>query len=211
MCSTSLAVSLYRANEGQLLSWPRSRGVAGSCPALRPGASSGQRAREFEQPRRAAARRARPADLSGGDPGLWHIRDWRCVRTGGIPCEENRPMATRGHRNPPARAVHGYIRVSRVQGRRGASFISPAIQRDQLAAWASAHGVELLEVFEEATRRPDHPRQARLRAQPPACRCRRCLTRAARSRRPRTPHWRGDRRRSRTRAPCGERSAPPTR
>jgi DNA invertase Pin-like site-specific DNA recombinase len=38
----------------------------------------------------------------------------------------------------------GYIRVSRVAGREGASFISPELQRKQIEAYASAHGHEVI-------------------------------------------------------------------
>jgi len=40
----------------------------------------------------------------------------------------------------------GYVRVSRVGGREGDSFISPGVQRDQIMAWAKAqgHSVEFL-------------------------------------------------------------------
>jgi site-specific DNA recombinase len=43
----------------------------------------------------------------------------------------------------------GYIRVSRVGGREGASFISPAVQRDTITRLAKYHGVQLGEVVEE--------------------------------------------------------------
>jgi len=44
---------------------------------------------------------------------------------------------------PPTR-LDGYIRVSRVGGRRGASFVSPEIQRSEIEAWARYRGVEIL-------------------------------------------------------------------
>jgi DNA invertase Pin-like site-specific DNA recombinase len=56
--------------------------------------------------------------------------------------------------------VDGYIRISRVGRRRGERFISPAVQRDEIEAWVSAHGAQLVEVFEEldqSGRRPDRP------------------------------------------------------
>lgn len=43
----------------------------------------------------------------------------------------------------------GYIRVSRVHGREGASFISPTVQRDAIERLATAKMVELGEVVEE--------------------------------------------------------------
>ncbi len=49
----------------------------------------------------------------------------------------------------PRRRVDAYIRVSRVGKRRGPTFLSPAIQRDAIEAWAAAKGLEILEVFEE--------------------------------------------------------------
>jgi DNA invertase Pin-like site-specific DNA recombinase len=43
----------------------------------------------------------------------------------------------------------GYVRVSRVGGRAGDSFISPAQQRDRITAWAAAYGHQLVDVHEE--------------------------------------------------------------
>src|SRR5919197_5391093 len=51
--------------------------------------------------------------------------------------------ATRGLR------LVGYVRVSRVGGRNGDSFISPAVQRQQIAAYAKANGHEVTEVYED--------------------------------------------------------------
>jgi site-specific DNA recombinase len=46
--------------------------------------------------------------------------------------------------------VDGYVRVSRVRDREGESFISPALQREAIEAWAkNRRGCELVEVFEE--------------------------------------------------------------
>jgi DNA invertase Pin-like site-specific DNA recombinase len=42
-----------------------------------------------------------------------------------------------------------YVRVSRVAGRSGESFISPDLQREQGAAWASSRGVEVAVVHED--------------------------------------------------------------
>jgi DNA invertase Pin-like site-specific DNA recombinase len=42
-----------------------------------------------------------------------------------------------------------YVRVSRVAGRSGESFISPDLQREQGAAWASARGVEVVAVHQD--------------------------------------------------------------
>jgi DNA invertase Pin-like site-specific DNA recombinase len=50
--------------------------------------------------------------------------------------------------------------VSQVGGRRGDRFISPAVQRDVIGAWAKAHGARVLEIFEEldqSGRRADRP------------------------------------------------------
>lgn len=47
------------------------------------------------------------------------------------------------------RRIDGYIRVSRVGKRRGASFISPDVQRDAILEWAGRNGVEIVEMFEE--------------------------------------------------------------
>src|SRR4051812_44551394 len=47
------------------------------------------------------------------------------------------------------RPFDGYIRVSRVGGRAGESFISPAVQRETIDRLAAYHGIELGEVVEE--------------------------------------------------------------
>lgn len=41
--------------------------------------------------------------------------------------------------------LDGYIRVSRVRGREGDSFISPSVQREQISGWARLRGVEIAE------------------------------------------------------------------
>jgi DNA invertase Pin-like site-specific DNA recombinase len=46
-------------------------------------------------------------------------------------------------------SMDGYVRVSRVGGRRGERFISPAVQRELIESWAAMHGARVLEVFEE--------------------------------------------------------------
>jgi DNA invertase Pin-like site-specific DNA recombinase len=43
----------------------------------------------------------------------------------------------------------GYIRVSRRGGREGESFISPDVQRERIAKWAQANGVEIVQWWEE--------------------------------------------------------------
>ncbi|MGA2320027.1 MAG: hypothetical protein ABSG95_04700 [Solirubrobacteraceae bacterium] len=48
----------------------------------------------------------------------------------------------------------GYIRVSRVLGRAGDSFISPAVQREQIEGWAKLRGVEI-DAWHEDLRRRD--------------------------------------------------------
>jgi DNA invertase Pin-like site-specific DNA recombinase len=45
--------------------------------------------------------------------------------------------------------LDGYIRVSRVGGREGESFISPKVQRQKIEAWAKLHDVVLGEIVEE--------------------------------------------------------------
>jgi DNA invertase Pin-like site-specific DNA recombinase len=45
--------------------------------------------------------------------------------------------------------VDGYVRVSQVAGRKGPSFISPAVQREQIEGWAKLHGALVGEIFEE--------------------------------------------------------------
>jgi site-specific DNA recombinase len=46
-------------------------------------------------------------------------------------------------------AMDGYVRVSRVAGRRGESYISPKVQRDKISGWARLHEVELGEIVVE--------------------------------------------------------------
>ena len=43
----------------------------------------------------------------------------------------------------------GYVRVSQTAGREGDSFISPAVQREKVEAWAGLHDIGLGQVFEE--------------------------------------------------------------
>ncbi len=45
--------------------------------------------------------------------------------------------------------LDGYIRVSRVGGRGGDSFISPAVQRDQIERWAAMRGATIVKWHEE--------------------------------------------------------------
>src|SRR5205814_4013883 len=47
------------------------------------------------------------------------------------------------------RTADGYIRVSRRAGREGESFISPELQRKNIANWAKLHEVEILAWWEE--------------------------------------------------------------
>jgi site-specific DNA recombinase len=54
-------------------------------------------------------------------------------------------VASRTH----PKAADGYIRVARVAGREGESFISPEVQRQKIAAWAELHGVEVMRWWEE--------------------------------------------------------------
>ncbi|MCW3027621.1 MAG: recombinase family protein, partial [Solirubrobacterales bacterium] len=39
--------------------------------------------------------------------------------------------------------LDAYVRVSKVAGRSGESFISPTVQRERIEAWAGLHGAEL--------------------------------------------------------------------
>ena len=60
--------------------------------------------------------------------------------------------------------LDGYIRVSQVGGRTGESFISPAVQREQIEGWARSRTVVLGQVFEEFDQsgaRRDRPLLAR--------------------------------------------------
>jgi DNA invertase Pin-like site-specific DNA recombinase len=45
--------------------------------------------------------------------------------------------------------MDGYIRVSRVSGRTGESYISPKVQRDKITGWAKLHDVRLGQVVVE--------------------------------------------------------------
>src|SRR5436309_8132493 len=45
--------------------------------------------------------------------------------------------------------MDGYIRVSRVAGREGESFIAPEVQRRKIADWATLHGVNIVQWWEE--------------------------------------------------------------
>ncbi|MGZ4395157.1 MAG: recombinase family protein [Gaiellaceae bacterium] len=45
--------------------------------------------------------------------------------------------------------MDGYVRVSRVAGRKGGSYISPKVQRDKISGWAKLHDVELGQVVVE--------------------------------------------------------------
>jgi site-specific DNA recombinase len=45
--------------------------------------------------------------------------------------------------------LDGYVRVSRVAGREGDSFISPQVQRDRIAAWASVQGHDVVAWHED--------------------------------------------------------------
>ncbi len=48
-----------------------------------------------------------------------------------------------------AAAMDGYVRVSRVAGRKGESYISPKVQREKITGWARLHDVELGEIVIE--------------------------------------------------------------
>ena len=45
--------------------------------------------------------------------------------------------------------LDGYIRVSRVAGREGESFIAPEVQRKKIEDWAKLHEVEVAQWWEE--------------------------------------------------------------
>src|SRR6266571_632907 len=45
--------------------------------------------------------------------------------------------------------LDGYVRVSRVAGREGDSFISPEVQREKIEAWAKLHDAQIVEWHEE--------------------------------------------------------------
>jgi DNA invertase Pin-like site-specific DNA recombinase len=51
--------------------------------------------------------------------------------------------------SPNSLRLVGYVRVSDVAGRSGASFISPAIQWERIAAWCSLYNARLQDVLEE--------------------------------------------------------------
>lgn len=61
--------------------------------------------------------------------------------------------------------VYGYVRVSQVRGRKGASFISPTVQRDHIDRWAQAEGAEIVGILEEldvSGSRRDRPKLTRI-------------------------------------------------
>src|SRR3954451_8891114 len=45
--------------------------------------------------------------------------------------------------------LDAYVRVSHVRGRSGDSVMSPAVQADRIAAWATAHGHRIAKLHEE--------------------------------------------------------------
>src|SRR5580704_5725051 len=47
------------------------------------------------------------------------------------------------------RLMDGYVRVSRVNDRKGETFISPSVQREQIEGWARFRSVEIAEVHED--------------------------------------------------------------
>lgn len=56
--------------------------------------------------------------------------------------------------------VIGYVRVSQVAGRKGASFISPDVQREQIERWATANDAQVVQVLvelDESGGRRDRP------------------------------------------------------
>jgi DNA invertase Pin-like site-specific DNA recombinase len=62
--------------------------------------------------------------------------------------------------SPRPAKVDGYLRVSRVAGREGESFISPEVQRKRIQSWAELHGVQIVHWWEEldqSGRRRDRP------------------------------------------------------
>jgi len=65
-----------------------------------------------------------------------------------MPTREQPPQAASRH---PAAVVtlDAYVRVSAVRGRGGDSFISPAVQRERIAAWAKSQGHRIARVHEE--------------------------------------------------------------
>jgi site-specific DNA recombinase len=60
--------------------------------------------------------------------------------------------------------IDGYVRVSRVAGRTGASFISPVLQREQIEGWCGLHGYDvgvIHEELDESGGRADRPKLQR--------------------------------------------------
>ena len=55
----------------------------------------------------------------------------------------------RARTQPKLETADGYIRVSRVGGRAGESFIAPEVQRQKIQAWADLHGVQIVQWWEE--------------------------------------------------------------
>lgn len=55
----------------------------------------------------------------------------------------------RDAKDSPRLRIDGYVRVSKVRGRRGERFISPKVQRDAIRRWAADHHARVLHIFEE--------------------------------------------------------------
>ncbi len=62
----------------------------------------------------------------------------------GLTARDSKGMIGRVDQSEITGPIDGYIRVSRVGDRSGASYISPSIQRQALERWAAARGVELV-------------------------------------------------------------------
>jgi site-specific DNA recombinase len=73
---------------------------------------------------------------------------------------EGRYLPYAWHTMPEGLRLDAYVRVSQVRGREGETFISPAVQRERIAAWLTAHGHRLGELFEELDEsgKRGHPR-----------------------------------------------------
>lgn len=71
------------------------------------------------------------------------------VITGPLTKGANTPMATKAYTDASSLPFAGYVRVSRVNGRSGDSFVSPELQAESIARTAQAAGVTLGEVVQE--------------------------------------------------------------
>jgi DNA invertase Pin-like site-specific DNA recombinase len=118
----------------------------------------GERGKQWGEPRALRARfdsldAAQEAAPSLGQAAvdLGQVSDWALRALRATPNTPKGPQMT----------VDGYIRVSKVRGRSGASFISPAVQRERIERYAALRGHEvglIHEELDESGGRADRPK-----------------------------------------------------